>query len=491
MWIALACSPDVPDKRGADTAPVADSQSDSAVDDSGDDSGGGQGPDTAADSAADSAPDSADTGPGDTATPGDPLLAVLEGDASADHFGMELAGVPDADGDGLDDLVVGAPYGDDAFGAPVGTASLYAGASTLLQVVAGEASYDYLGSGLGAGDIDGDGVVDLVVGVVGHDAGGADAGAVWVVAAGATEPWLQFDGPQPGAYLGVRVAVGDLDGDGVDDAVGGAANDDAGAADAGGALAWGARGQVARVTGDEPGAYLGIAVAAADLDGDGVDDLVLGGSGEGTGNDGAGDVLVFAGPLADDVFPADAVLHLAGSGTDHLGNAVAAGEDLDGDGYLDLAAAAYWESSLSPRGGAVYVFAGPIAGSEAPASATGVVRGEEEYGYGGIRVAMLRDATGDGLADLLVGEYYAPLPDDPEVHPGAAHVVAGPVEGTRYLREATYTVRGEAHLDAFGYSVAAGGDVDGGGLTDLLVGAYQADGNRGRAYVYSAERLGR
>jgi hypothetical protein len=117
--------------------------------------------------------------------------ATYTGEAAYDYAGYSVSGAGDVDGDGFDDLLVGARY-NDANGIDAGAAYLVLGSATPGDLTlsaadakySGEAAYDYAGYSVsGAGDVDGDGLDDLVVGAYGDDAGGASAGAAYLVLA--------------------------------------------------------------------------------------------------------------------------------------------------------------------------------------------------------------------------------------------------------------------------------------------------------------------
>jgi hypothetical protein len=124
--------------------------------------------------------------PGDsvgTHSLGDATLVVL-GDAAAQNVGISVAGAGDIDGDGLDDVLLGVPS-DQTAGTQAGAAFLvYGGTAGSIDVseagitMIGPAAFDQVGWGLGAGDVDGDGLRDLLVG--GSNADGGD-GAVYIV----------------------------------------------------------------------------------------------------------------------------------------------------------------------------------------------------------------------------------------------------------------------------------------------------------------------
>ncbi|MFT4978704.1 MAG: hypothetical protein ACI8S6_004614, partial [Myxococcota bacterium] len=268
-----------------------------------------------------------------------------------------------------------------------------------------------LGYGLASLDVNGDSVPEIAAGVPGE---WDSTGAVYVFdgtdrgRTSTRSAMLRLEGPDPGASFGGRLAAGQ----GALLLVS-ASDDDSSGVKGGAAYAYSLTelAPTASIYGDEEGQQLGIGSAVGDLNGDGVEELVVGCAGEGSGSsDGRGDVGVFFGPVSGTHLLSEADVRMRGADPqDHLGNRVSAGPDLDGDGYGELAVGAYWVSEEAERGGAVYVFSGPLGAGTARSDAVAVLHGEHEYGYGGISVVLLADATGDGLGELLIGEYGAPV----------------------------------------------------------------------------------
>lgn len=134
---------------------------------------------------------------------------IIQGDAGGDQAGLSVSGVGDVNGDGIEDVIVGAPQGDDGgfdngeayviygqTGATRGTLDLSGLTANDGFIIQGDAFYDNAGRSVsGAGDVNGDGIADLIVGAPSGDDGGVNAGEAYVVygQAGATRTALSLN----------------------------------------------------------------------------------------------------------------------------------------------------------------------------------------------------------------------------------------------------------------------------------------------------------
>lgn len=158
------------------------------------------------------------------------LLHTFDGEGTLDKLGWSVSGAGDVNNDGYDDLIVGATR-NDAGGNNAGRAYVYSGQlGTLLFTFTGETAGDNFGwSVSGCGDYNDDGFVDLIVGAQGNDAGGSDAGRVYVYSGFSGELINTITGESAGDWFGCSVSgAGDVNNDGVAEVFVGARQNDAG-----------------------------------------------------------------------------------------------------------------------------------------------------------------------------------------------------------------------------------------------------------------------
>ncbi len=321
-------------------------------------------------------------------------------------FGGRLSRAKDLDADGVPDLLVGAPWtpSEEFYG--VGSVLAFSGATgKLIFEFLGEEGGTYMGSAVDAiGDLDKDGVPEIVIGTPYGTGGGPYGGGVVSVLSGSNGSLLyEFDGDDSGDYLGEAVAgLGDVDGDGVPDLLLGAPNASPGGLSQAGLvqLRSGATGRILlQLEGTEVRAFFGQVLANVhDVDGDGVDDFAIGAPSASPGEiQDAGSVYVYSGATAELLYRWDGT-----SRFDAFGSAIGGGDDVDGDGVPDIVVGAPGASPSGVRGaGSAFVFSG----------ATGELLlrldGQELDASFGASVAIAGDLDGDGRAEVLVGAPYA------------------------------------------------------------------------------------
>lgn len=408
---------------------------------------------------------------------------VINGQEADDNSGRSVASAGDVNGDGLDDLIIGAPGSSSNVGASyvifgkidgsaVDVGSVTESTTTAGFVITGEAAYDNSGSSVAsAGDVNGDGLNDLIVGAYASDPYGVtNAGSSYVVF---------------GKTDGHPINLSEL------------------------ASGKSAAGFVIR--GSCTSDFSGISVSSAgDVNGDGLADVIIGAyQSDPNGLANSGCSYVIFGKTDGQSFDLSSLtpesstagFSIQGSQVgDRSGYAVSDAGDVNGDGLADLLIGAFGsDANQRANAGSGYVVFGKTSG-------TAVRLSDIERGQGGFTIRGLNandlsgyslneagDINADGLMDIIIGAHQS----DPsgKINAGRSYVVYGKTDGDAVdvstllagTSSAGFTINGESQADNSGFSVSAAGDVNGDGFADLLVGAIgSSPGNQtssGRSYV--------
>ncbi len=355
--------------------------------------------------------------------------ATLLGE-SGSEAGKALAGGADVNGDGIEDLLVGGYHGADGAGLTWLVYGPVSGQHSLSAVgvrIIGEQINDFSGHSVDfAGDVDGDGMQEVLVGAYHRNDGleGSYEGAVYVV-----DP----------------VASGDQS---LDDAL--------------------------RILGSSAGIEAGYALAGpGDMDGDGLAEVAIGARYDGTSGEYAGAVYVVAGPATGITTVADAdsvwTGEVAGA---YAGSALSRAGDVNGDGLADLLVGSRRQDGTGDSAGAAHLVVGPLAAGGSLLDATARLLGINAGDRAGWSVADGGDFNGDGFDDVWVG---APRNSEELRVAGAVYLALGPLLGTHSLQDVNGRILGAMEENLLGVAIAGLGDVNGDGGADVIIGAEQGD----------------
>ncbi len=397
---------------------------------------------------------------------------VFNGDAAGDNYGRSVANAGDVNGDGFDDVMIGAPN-NNAGGTNGGRVYIYFGGTVIdnsADVTLTAPANNYAGFSVSsAGDLNGDGFDDVIVGAYGVN---SFAGRAYICYGGSPMNSVAdviLEGESAGHEFGKTVScAGDLNGDGYDDVIVGAHA--ANAYTGKGFIYYGgpAMNNIADLVmnGESTGDEFGIAVSGAgDVNADGFADAIIGAMGN---NSSTGKCYIYLGGSSMDNI---SDITVTGEGIVSLfGASVSGAGDVNDDGYSDVIVGAYGYNSFAGRS---YIYFG---GSSMNSIADVIMTGEAANNSFGYSVSDAGDVNGDGFADVYVGAYGF------SSSKGRAYLYYG---GTSMNNVVDIFMTGEETLNYFGYSVSGGGDVNGDGFADMIAGAYGYNSNTGRAYAFT------
>ena len=440
---------------------------------------------------------------------------IFLGESGGDQAGYETSSAGDIDGDGLDDILVSAIQNEETGGASSGKVYLILGSSlqTSSTIDLGNADYSFLAENIGdhlgssvasAGDVDGDGLDDILIGAAQNNTGGSEAGKVYLIL-GATlmghngstfnlgNADHSFLGSAAGNHTGNYVAgIGDVDGDGLDDIMIGASQADNQSgrsylffgASLGGSTNFDFNADHI-FYGEDSADQSGFSFAGGDINGDGLSDIVISAPYNDDGGTDAGKIyLILGSSLQEGVVPvnlSDAdYMFLGENAGDYAGYSVSVAGNLDGDSNADIIIGAEHSHDGGTDSGKAYVLLGASLGSFIVvdlSQADYSFIGEEDFDNAGHKVSAVEDADGDGLDDILIAANYADLSG---ANSGKGYLILASslgVNSTIDLGNADYMFTGDNADDEAGVSLSGTGDFNGDGRADILIGVHYADSN--------------
>lgn len=375
---------------------------------------------------------------------------TMTGSISNTAGGGKVARAGDFNDDGFDDLLVGK--------------HLFWGGKSMDQIVdavftsptASNQFCDFLAP---AGDVNGDGIDDVLTGDPGDDTNGDNAGKAYLflnAPNGHDIPDNAIAPPTDELRFGRCVSdAGDFNGDGFNDFIVGAPSSAHAMIYFGGAITDNVHDIRFHSSTGTGNSAMGISASSlGDINHDGYDDIIIGATAAHWGGPGVGQAYIFYGGADGD---STADLTFTGEGEGHLFGTVDNAGDVNGDGHTDILIGSSWKPSplaLDPMG-RVYLYFGGI-------PMDNVVDHRFTYFFTGVGAG---DVNGDGYSDIMLSQYEN---EDTGFDSGRVHIFFG---GRNMDYTADVIINGDSPGDWLGLSIDGAGDVNGDGYDDVIVGS--------------------
>lgn len=344
-----------------------------------------------------------------------------------------------------------------------------------------------------AGDVNGDGYFDVIIGASRFSNGEENEGGAFVYYGSpsglSASPAWSMESNQANAFFGVSVSTaGDVNKDGYADVIIGSSYFDNGETNEGKVFIYlGSPNGLSKTPyftaeGDQVNAFFGKAVASAgDVNHDGYGDVIIGAPGYDHGHVNEGRAYLYLGTYMG-MTQSPAWTGEANQAEANYGNAVALAGDVNGDGFSDVIIGANRYDDKMSNVGKIYVHMGSANGFSLYPDWT--FNGSKIDGNMGISVAAAGDINGDGFGEIIVGAY-GPNPQNPN---GDVFVFYGSPKGTT---NNVITIDKNKYPGGFiGLSVASAGDTNGDGYADVLAGVIPDAGNPWRLMVIKGSAKG-
>ena len=420
---------------------------------------------------------------------------AAEPDYTGAFFGSELTCAGDVNGDGYDDVLVAAH----TYSNNTGKAFLYNGSAKAPSVtpdweMTGSATDEWYGQRMAGGDFNNDGYSDIAIGARGY---GEDNGKVTVYLGSANGPQAAVHWSKEGnlthSVFGYDVATGDVNGDGYDDLIVGAPSDQSNATDTWEGLVYvyaGSQNGLSKtplkiLEGNLQYSRFGAAVATADVNGDDIDDILVGAFQWKKGL-----AAVFHGSKSSIA----SVANWTAEGTQsdsRFAYFVKSAGDVNRDGYDDVLVSAYSfditsGSSILANAGEVYLYHGSASGLGAVPAWTG--QGSETNANFGSSIGGAGDVNEDGYDDVLIS-LYTPTGTPPNA--GRATVYLGSATGLK--KQPAWTKDADQDAGYYGNGAIGACDLNQDAVADIVVAAYRYDDqfvDEGRIWGYKGSKQG-